>query len=197
MKMSTSSRQASVAMALAACAVAVAVTQPAAALLSAGAEAGIAGRSASVPNGLKIGAAFGVHGDVDLLPLVRLGPYFLHYELAASDRPDPLAADASFNAFGLRTRVRVPLTARMRAYGSVGLGYTFASYTAPWDRSGHFWECPLGLGVGYEVIDILELSVEGAYRPGFAFGGGAFGDQLSISRPGAGFSVLLGATVEF
>lgn len=183
--------------ALAATAIAVALTRPAAALLSAGAQAGIAGRSAAAPNGLNVGPAFGMYGDVDLIPLVRVGPYFLHYDLSASDRPDPFAADASFNALGLRARLRVPFTARARAFGSVGLGYTFVHYAAPWDRSGHFWECPLGLGVSYEAIDILELSVEGAYRPGFAFGGAAFGEQPAIVSPGAGYSVLLGATLSF
>lgn len=166
-------------------------------MFDAGAQVGIVRRSASAPNDLKVGVGFGWHGDLDLLPLVKLGPYFLHYELSANDRPDPLAADASFNAVGLRTRLRVPIKKRLRSHAMLGLGYTFVRYAAPTDRSGRFWECPIGVGLAYEAIDTMDLSLDVAYRPGFAFGGKAFDGAPDVSRPVSGWSMLLGATVEF
>jgi len=173
----------------------VASPRSACALFDAGAQAGFVARSASAP-----GLGFGLHGDVDLLPLVKVGPYLLHYELSAShgevfavDAPD-LAANAKFNAIGLRARLRLPLTARLRSHLLFGLGHTFAQYAAPLHRSGRFWECPIGLGISYEVADNLELSLDGAYRPGFAFSGGAFEVE---QRPASGWSLLLGATVSF
>jgi hypothetical protein len=181
-------------------AAAVAVTAPArsaSALLDAGADFGIVGRSASAPSDLKPGLGFGWHGDVDLFPLVKAGLYVLHYELAAKNGPDPLAADASFNAMGLRTRLRVPITARMRTHAVFGLGYTFVRYLAPVGRSGRFWECPIALGLGYEVSYPVDVSLDVAYRPGFAFAGGAFDAAPALSHPASGWSLLAGVTVNF
>jgi hypothetical protein len=186
--------------AVAAIAVAVAVSavpRSATALFDAGAQLGIVERSASAPSGLKIGVGFGWHGDVDLLPLVKLGPYLLHYDLSANGGPDPRGADASFNALGLRTSARVPITARFRSQLAVGLGYTSVRYLAPVLRSGRFWECPIALGIGYEAGDRVDLSLDVAYRPGFAFGGRAFDVDPAVAHPSTGWSLLLGATVNF
>jgi hypothetical protein len=91
----------------------------------------------------------------------------------------------------------VPITARLRSHAAVGVGYTAVRYLAPVRRSGRFWECPLTLGLGYEASSRLDLSLDVAYRPGFAFAGSAFDTAPAIARPASGWSLLLGATVNF
>jgi len=170
----------------------------ASAMFHAGALAGMIERSASDPNDLAPGVGYGVHGDLDLLPLLRLGPYYLHYALSAADGAQPGAADARFDVLGLRTRLTLPLAAGTRAFFHMGAGCTWARYTpAGPDRSGRFLEVPIGVGIGQEVLERLELSLDVAYRPGLAFAGDAFGDAPAISRPGFGWSVLFDATVDF
>src|SRR5262249_6697879 len=99
--------------------------------------------------------------------LIDFGPYYLHYSLSAADAPAPLAGDAAFNVLGVRARVNLPLPGRTRPYGFVGLGYTWDSYKNDFglDRSGHFFEIPVGVGVIHEAM-IFRFSAEFALRPG-------------------------------
>ena len=164
------------------------------AFVNVGAEAGIIKRSANSPNNLKLGFGYGLHGEVDLLPLLKIGPYYLHYELPSDDRPLPGARDAAFNTLGLRARVMLPVPGNYKPYAFAGLGYTWVNYSTPTDALGHFWEVPIGVGVAYEVIPLLQISLDVAYRPGMSFGGTAF-DSANISHPTSGYSVLLGAAI--
>jgi opacity protein-like surface antigen len=164
------------------------------AFVNAGAEAGIVKRSAASPNNLKLGVGYGVHADLDLLPLISVGPYYLHYELSSADRPAPGAADAAFNVLGLRGRLTLPIPGSWKPYGLIGIGYTWANYSpAIGDRAGHFFEIPVGAGLAYEVIEIFQLSLDVAYRPGVSFGGQAY---ETIDKPASGWSVMLGAMID-
>jgi hypothetical protein len=166
------------------------------ALINAGAEGGIVKRSADSPSNLKLGLGYGVHGEVDLIPLIKLGPYYMHYELTAADRPSPGAADAVFNTLGLRARVTLPIPGSYKPYAYAGAGYTWVNYSpAVGDRSGHFFELPIGVGIAYEVIAIFQLSLDAAYRPGVAFGGDAFSGIGAANHPSGGWSLLLGAAL--
>src|SRR5262249_17890557 len=121
-------------------------------------------------------------------------PYYLHYQLSADDRSLLGSGDANFNVLGLRARLTLPLPV-IKPYGYIGAGYTWVSYALPGrDLGGHFLEIPIGIGVAYSILPLLQGSLEVAYRPGSAFGGDAF--DLGVSRPDSGFSVLLGIALD-
>jgi hypothetical protein len=135
-----------------------------------------------------------------MLPLLKLGPYYLHYELGSADKPAVGAADAAFNVLGLRARFMLPIPGSYKPYAYAGLGYTWVNYTlvtpSPGQAEGvggHFFETPLGVGIAYEVVEIFQLSLDAAYRPAFGFGGDAYG--TGSSGPSSGWSVLLGAAL--
>jgi opacity protein-like surface antigen len=170
------------------------------AMINVGAEGGIAKRSADPPNNLKIGLAYGVHGELDMFPLLKVGPYYLHYELGSADKPDLGAADAAFNVFGLRARLTLPIPGSYKPYAFAGIGYSFVNYTlvapppgASDSVGGHFFETPLGVGIAYEVVEIFQLSLDAAYRPAFGFGGDAYAG--GGGGPSSGWSVMLGAAL--
>jgi len=165
------------------------------AILNAGAEGGLVKRTADAPNNLKIGIGYGLHGEVDFLPLLKVGPYYLHYELSSADAVQG-SADAVFNTLGLRARLMLPIPGSYKPYAFAGIGYTWVDY-APvvGDRKGHFFETPLGAGIAYEVLPIFQLSLDVAYRPAFGFGGDAFDAAAPASKPSSGWSVMLGAAL--
>jgi hypothetical protein len=172
--------------------VALAIPRSAHALVNVGAEGGIVKRSADSPNNLKLGFGYGAHAELDLLPLLKLGPYYLHYTLSSADSPAVGAADATFNTVGLRARLILPIPGSIKPYGYVGAGYTWDSYAqAGGDRTGHFMETPIGVGVADEIIEIFHLSLDFAYRPGLAFGGDAY-DTYKIAQPSSGWTLMLG-----
>jgi opacity protein-like surface antigen len=171
------------------------------AMINFGAEGGIVKRSADSPNNLKVGLGYGAHGEIDLFPLLKLGPYYLHYELGSADKPAIGAADAAFNVLGLRARLTLPIPGSIKPYAFAGAGYTWVNYTlvAPAagqadSFGGHFFETPLGVGIAYEVVEIFQLSLDAAYRPGFGFGGDAYAGSSS-GTPSSGWSILLGAAL--
>jgi opacity protein-like surface antigen len=171
-----------------------AVATPAHALVNVGVEGGAVKRSADSPNNLKLGLGYGVHGELDLLPLIKFGPYYLHYELSKADTL-PGAADTAFNTLGLRARLMLPIPGSYKPYAFVGAGYTWVNYTqALGDRAGHFLELPIGVGLAYELAGLFHLSADAAYRPGVSFGGDAY-NTYGISHPASGWSVLLGAAI--
>jgi opacity protein-like surface antigen len=173
------------------------VPRSASALINVGAEGGMIKRSADSPSNLKLGLAYGVHGEVSLLPLIKVGPYYLHYDLSSADSPDPRSADAVFNALGLRARFTLPIPGSYKPYAYAGAGYTWASYRALiGDQSGHFIETPLGVGLAYEVVEIFQLSLDWAYRPAFGFGGDAYEGALRAAEPKSGWSLMLGAAID-
>ncbi len=173
----------------------IAVPRRADAFINVGGEVGLVTRTADSPNNLKWGIGYGLHGEFDLIPLLKLGPYYLHYELSAADRPASGAADAVFNTLGLRARLMLPIPT-YKPYAFIGVGYSWANYTqALGDRVGHFLETPIGVGIAYEVVEIFQLSLDVAYRPGVAFGGDAF-DTYRITQPTSGWSILLGAAID-
>jgi opacity protein-like surface antigen len=175
----------------------VLVPQRAEALINAGAEAGIVKRSADAPSNLDLGIGYGVHGELGLLPFLNIGPYYLHYELSSADRPAFGSADAAFNTLGLRARVTLPIPGSLKPYALAGTGYTWVNYSpAGGDRSGHFLEIPIGVGLGFEkLLEIFQLSLDATYRPAVAFGGDAFSGLGAANHPTNGWSLLLGAAV--
>jgi opacity protein-like surface antigen len=170
------------------------------AFINVGAEGGLVKRSADSPNNLKLGLGYGLHGEIDMIPLLKVGPYYLHSELSSADSPAPGATDAAFNTLGLRARFLLPIPGSYKPYAYAGLGYTWVNYTpvvpSPFSaQSGHFFETPLGVGIAYEVIAFLQLSLDAAYRPGFSFGGDAF-DAVHLTQPTSGWSLMLGAALD-
>jgi hypothetical protein len=172
--------------------VALAAPRIAQAAINVGAEGGLVKRSADSPNNLKLGLGYGAHAELDLLPLLKLGPYYLHYALSSADAPAAGAADATFNTVGLRARLILPIPGTIKPYGYVGAGYTWDSYAQTGgDRSGHFLETPIGIGVADQIAEIFHLSLDFAYRPSLAFGGDAY-DTYKIAHPSSGWSLMLG-----
>ena len=178
---------------------ALALPKRAEAMINVGAEGGLVKRTQDPPGNLKLGIGYGVHGELDLIPLLKLGPYYLHYELGAADSSLLGSASAAFNAFGLRARFTLPIPGSYKPYAFAGLGYTLVNFTATGPLAaqgsvgGHFFETPIGVGLAYEVVEIFQLSLDAALRPGFGFGGDAFG--TGSSGPASGWSVLLGAAL--
>src|SRR5947207_14959773 len=83
---------------------ALALPKSAEAMINVGAEGGLVKRTADPPGNLKLGLGYGVHGELDLIPLLKVGPYYLHYELSAADDTVLGSANAAFNVIGLRAR---------------------------------------------------------------------------------------------
>jgi opacity protein-like surface antigen len=164
------------------------------ALVGAGVEGGLIKRSASEPGNLKLGFAWGAHADVSLIPLLAIGPYYMHYSLTGADKPNLLAGDAVFNVLGLRARLTLPIPGSTKPYAFVGLGYTWDNYTNDFelDRSGHFFETPLGVGIAHEALEIIRFSLDFALRPGFGFGGSVYDDEPTVQKPTGGWSLMLG-----
>jgi len=80
-------------------------------------------RTADDPNNLKWGLGWGAHAELAMLPLLKLGPYYLHYELPGADLSSSTTEDAAFNVLGLRARILLPIPgSNIRPYGFVGLG---------------------------------------------------------------------------
>jgi hypothetical protein len=171
------------------------------AFINVGAEGGLVKRSADSPNNLKLGLGYGLHGEVDMIPLLKIGPYYLHSELSSADSPAAGAADAVFNTLGLRARLLLPIPGSFKPYAYAGLGYTWVNYMPVGvlqrpSVSGHFFETPLGVGIAYEVLAIFQLSFDAAYRPGFGFGGDASSLLPPVAAPTGGWSLMLGAALD-
>ncbi len=173
---------------------ALALPKRAEAMINVGAEGGLVKRTADPPGNLKLGIGYGVHGELDLIPLLKLGPYYLHYELSAADSALLGSYDAAFNVFGLRARFTLPIPGSYKPYAYAGLGYTLVNFSGGQASvGGHFFETPIGVGIAYEVVEIFQLSLDAALRPGFGFGGDAF--ATTSNGPASGWSVLLGAAL--
>ena len=181
--------------------------------LNGGVEAGVVKRNADDPHNFKLGFGWGAHLEVSLLPILNLGPYYLHYELAPSGPGSSATHDGTFDTVGLRARVFIPIPdSNWRPYAYAVIGHTWVQYpsfevafdvnnpamrTGGFEaRRGRFWEVPVGIGVAYEVIRILHLSADVAVRPGMSFGGDAYELTPPYSEPKWGYSVLLGAAID-
>src|SRR5690349_14684753 len=96
------------------------------AMINVGAEGGLVKRTADDPGNLKLGFGYGLHGELDLIPLLKVGPYYLHYELSSDS---PFSFDAAFNTLGLRGRFFLPIPGSYKPYAFAGLGYSWVSYS--------------------------------------------------------------------
>lgn len=181
--------------------------------LNTGVEFGLIKRNADAPHNFSLGTGFGAHLEVAALPVLNIGPYYLHYELANPDQPSSSAThDANFNTLGLRARFMLPLPqSRFVPFAYTGIGYTWIRYpslpiafdvdnpamrTGGFEqRKGHFWEIPVGLGVACELAKIFHLSADFAIRPGVGFGGDAYGGERPYSEPTWGYSAMIGAAL--
>ncbi len=173
----------------------LAIPRRAHAMVNVGAEGGLVKRTADSPYNLKVGFGYGAHAELDMLPLLKLGPYYLHYELSSADQPSPGSADATFNTLGLRARVILPVPGSFKPYAYIGAGYTWVNYVQnSGDHTGRFVETPIGVGVADEFAEIFHLSLDVAYRPGVAFGGDAY-DTYNVAHPGGGWSLMLGVAL--
>lgn len=185
----------------------------ASAALNGGVEYGLVKRNADAPRDFKLGTGWGAHLEATLIPMINLGPYYLHYELASSERSTSLTHDSAFDTLGLRARFMLPLPqSHWKPYAYAGFGYTWLRYpTVPLafevsqpamrvggyeSREGHFFEVPVGIGVAYELARILHLSGDFAVRPGMGFGGTAYDRSPRYSEPKWGYSLMLGVALD-
>jgi hypothetical protein len=165
------------------------------AFVNAGVDVGLFKRSADPPNNLKPNLGYGLHGELDLLPLLKVGPYYLHYELSSDDSSLPRSADATFNTLGLRARIMLPLPVSFKPYLYVGAGYSWVNYKlSTGDLGGNFLEIPIGGGIAFQALPLLQLSLDAAYRPGTNFSGDAY--NASVTKPTSGYSVTLGVSID-
>jgi hypothetical protein len=173
------------------------------ALGSVGVEAGIVQRRVTWvwPDSLRTGFGFGAHADLDLGSLFKLGPYYLHSRVGEhpetriqTDQGDGWFAGATFNGVGLRTRFILPIPGSFKPYAQAGLGYTWVTYNygTLGDRSGAFFEAPIGIGLAYELNQLVSFSFDASYRHGFWHHGRAYGDG---GQGSTGTSFLLGVTL--
>jgi len=161
-----------------------------AAAVNSGIEAGVVKRTTSSPSDLDMGFGYGAHVEVGPIPELNFGLYFLQsFNSEANDS----SVSALFNTLGLRTKLVLPVTSNIKAYGFVGIGTTWARYriTNEPTISGHSWETPIGLGVGHKVFELFQLYAEGAYRPSFSFGGTAY-TSAHLPHPSGGWSAVVG-----
>jgi Outer membrane protein beta-barrel domain len=173
------------------------------ALGSVGVEAGVVQRRVFWiwPDSLRTGFGFGAHADLDLSPLFKLGPYYLHSTVGAhpetrirTDEGEGWFAGGAFNTFGLRTRFLLPVPGSFKPYAQVGLGYTWVNYDRGpvRDMNAFFFEAPIGVGLAYELNQLISFSFDASYRHGFFFHGKDIDDG---GRPSTGTSLLLGVAL--
>lgn len=174
-----------------------------------GLEGGIAARTGT-PS-LQPGLAWGVHASVSPVPVLSVGAYYLGYNMTVDGAP-ATAHKAAFDSFGGKLRLTLPLPASdFRPYGYLGFGRVNASYpveTVPLvddtsgipatllPRKGHFYELPVGLGLGYKTAKILELSIDFGVRPSFGFGGDAYDGPAAYDKTKLGFTGMLGVALD-
>lgn len=176
----------------------------------AGVDGGMAYRSSNPK--LDPGLAAGAHAELKLVPMLSVGAYYLWYSLNPSDEIAGVA-NASFHTWGGRVRFTLPLPgSNFRPFAYAGLGRTGVSYPGEFSaqpayaaspiaaditkREGWFLETPIGLGLGYQVLRIVQLSADFALRPGFSFKGDAYEGEKAFDKPTMGFSFLLGAAID-
>lgn len=181
--------------------------------LNAGIEYGIVKRNADNPYNFKLGTGFGAHLELSLLPILNIGPYYLHYELGNPERSSSTTHDSTFDTLGLRARFMLPLpSSRFRPYAYAGIGHTWIRYpsfpiafevnnpamrTGGFEtRAGRFYEIPIGIGSAYEIAKIFHLSADFAIRPGMGFGGEAYEKSPPYNEPKWGYSLMLGAALD-
>lgn len=158
--------------------------------INSGIEAGVVKRTTSSPGDLDPGFGYGAHVEVGPIPELNFGIYFLQSINAESSNS---STSALFNTLGLRTKLVLPISSYIKAYGFAGIGTTWTKYRTTNEPTinGHSWEAPLGLGVGHKVFELFQLYVEGAYRPSFSFGGTAY-DTAQLPHPTSGWSAFIG-----
>jgi len=178
--------------------------------IRAGVEGGMAYRS-SDPK-LDPGMAAGAHAEIKLVPMLSIGPYFLWYSLNPKDSVAGVA-NTAFHTWGGRVRFTLPLPgSSFRPFAYAGLGRTGVSYPGEFatqaaytaspiaaditKREGWFLEVPIGLGLGYQILRVVQLSADFALRPGFSFKGEAYEGDKAYDKPTMGLSFLLGAAID-
>lgn len=176
----------------------------------AGVEAGMAYRSSQPKH--DPGLAAGAHAEFKLVPMLSVGPYFLWYSLNPSDQAAGVA-NTAFHTWGGRVRFTLPLPgSSFRPFAYAGLGRTGVSYAGELalspaytsgpvaadvtKREGWFLEAPIGLGLGYQVLRIVQFSADFALRPAFSFNGDAYEGSQAYDKPKMGLSFLLGAAID-
>lgn len=171
------------------------------ALGSVGLEAGIVQRRVSMiwPDSLRTGFGFGAHAELDLHPLFKLGPYYLHSRVGAdpgtrfqTDEGEGWFDGGTFNGVGVRARFCLPIPGSFKPYALVGLGHTWVTYKLGplGDRHRPFFEAPVGIGVAYELNELISFSLDASYRHGFLH----YGPDIDDGDYGStGTSFLLGA----
>lgn len=189
------------------------LTPKEAAALNGGVEYGIVQRHAEPPHDFKLGTGWSAHLELSPLSFLNVGPYYLHAELA-NPSAQGSHKDTLFDTLGLRARLFLPRpTAHLIPYAYAGIGYTWVRYPTRAialdvsnpavsvggfeSKTGDFYEIPIGVGIAYELARILHASLDFALRPATGFGGTAYEEPPRYGEPSWGFSLMLGASLNF
>jgi len=170
---------------------------------SVGAEVGLVKRYDAPRSNPSLGYGLGIHADLDLIPALKVGGYYMLSSLSAQR-----VVGVTINTFGLRATFTAPIPGALQPFVYAGAGYSWISYSysgfiecarpdvpcAPPSGSGRFFELPLGGGAAYALSPLVRLVLDAAYRPGFGFEGKVFdgGD----ARPASGWSLMFGAVYQ-
>ena len=163
-----------------------------------GADIGLVKRYDEPNSNPSLGYGLLLHGDLSVIPTVRLGAYyFLAYE------PSHDVVRITTHTLGARATFLVPVSGDFQPYFYGGAGYSWASYTysgfiecasnvqcGPPEGSGHYLELPLGAGVAYSASSVVQLKLDAAYRPGVGFAGKVF--EEGGAHPTHGWSLMFG-----
>ena len=162
------------------------------------AEIGLVKRYDERRSNPSLGYGLQLRGDFDVIPTVRLGPYYMLSRLSAQQ-----VVGITISTFGARATFTMPVSRDVRPYLYAGAGYSWISYAyngfiecvsnvpcGPPEGSGTYLETPLGVGIAYLVSPLAQLSLDAAYRPGFGFSGKVF--DAGDAKPTHGWSLLIG-----
>jgi opacity protein-like surface antigen len=168
-----------------------------------GADVGLVKRYDEPRSNPSLGYGLGIHADVDLIPALKVGGYYMLSRLSAGS-----VVGVTISTFGLRATFTAPFPGAFQPFVYAGAGYSWISYSysgflecarpdvpcGPPSGSGRFIEVPLGGGIAYAVSPLVRLVLDAAYRPAFGFEGKVFdgGD----ARPAHGWSLMFGAAYQ-
>ena len=161
--------------------------------VNAGVWGGVGQRISETPS-LAPGVALGAHGEISLVPFVRIG---VQYLFEAVDPIEP-EGDATFvHAFGPRVRGMLPIPGTdFLPFLELGFGVAIAQYDA---ATGAFLEVPIGLGIAWELEALVQIALAGHARPSFAGFGAAYSDDPDdpdLGVPVFGWDASLGVALE-
>ena len=157
-----------------------------AAFLEAGVQGGYASRSLAGTD-YKPGFNTQIHADFAMLPpILMVGAYVNGWPIGGDLTPKDAKGDVkaiTFNAYGMRAKLRIPIPGPFTPYGIAGVGVVRATFPEttltvcdPYtglacaskkmpDARSTFFEFVLGAGLAIDLAGPVKLTLEGSWRP--------------------------------